>query len=94
MTARKASQLRFKGMNKNAQTPIGDLSGTETELTVPTPEMVTARAREIALTNERKPNEFTQEDWEQARRELTGMETSGASDDAVKRGAVPGQKGG
>jgi hypothetical protein len=93
-TARKASQLRFKGMNKNAQTPIGDLSGTETELTVPTPEMVTARAREIALTNERKPNEFTQEDWEQARRELTGMETSGASDDAVKRGAVPGQTGG
>ncbi|HET7512239.1 MAG TPA: hypothetical protein VFJ88_05710 [Chthoniobacterales bacterium] len=93
-TARKASQLRFKGMNKNAQTPIGDLSGTETELTVPTPEMVTARAREIALTNERKPNEFTQEDWEQARRELTGVETSGASDDAVKRGAVPGQTGG
>ena len=92
-TARKASQLRFKGMNKNAQTPIGDLSGTETELTVPTPEMVTERAREIALTNERKPNEFTQEDWEQARRELTGVEASAGWDDALEGGAVPGQTG-
>jgi hypothetical protein len=87
-------------MNKNAQTPIGDLSGTETELTVPTPEMVTQRAREIALTNERKPNDFTPEDWEQARRELTGVEASSAAEDPLEaaeslseRGAVPGETG-
>jgi hypothetical protein len=87
-------------MDKNSQTPIGDLSGTETELTVPTREMVTQRAREIALIDERNPNEFTQEDWEQARRELTGMEGSVASKDPLQqaallseRGAVPGEAG-
>ena len=54
-------------MNKNAQMPIGDLSGKETELNVPTPEAVTQRGREIARLNERNPDEFTDADWEQAR---------------------------
>jgi hypothetical protein len=39
-----------------------------------TPEMVKARAREIALINGRDPHAFSEEDWEQARRELTGVE--------------------
>ena len=51
-------------MKKNSQTPIGDLSGTETELTVPTPEMVTQRAREIALIDERNPDQFARDDWD------------------------------
>ena len=76
-----------KYMNNNSQTPIGDLSGTETELTVPTPEMVTRRAREIALIDERNPDQFTQEDWEQARRELTGVETSASWEDPAEAAA-------
>ena len=36
------------------------------------PEIVEARAREIALIDERDPDEFTDADWEQARRELSG----------------------
>ena len=39
---------------------------------VPTPEQVEARAREIALIDERDPDEFTDADWDQARRELLG----------------------
>jgi hypothetical protein len=87
-------------MNKNSRTPIGDLAGNDTELTVPTPEMVTRRAREIALINERNPDEFTEADWEQARRELTGVETSPSWEDPVEaasslseRGSVPGETG-
>jgi hypothetical protein len=87
-------------MNNNSNTPIGDLSGTEAELTVPTPEMVTKRAREIALIDERNPNEFTQEDWEQARRELTGATTNALWEDRLEeaaslseRGSVPGETG-
>jgi hypothetical protein len=87
-------------MNQNSQTPIGDLSGKETELNVPTPEMVTKRAREIALIHERNPDEFTQEDWEQARFELTGVKTGASWEDPVEtaaslseRGSVPGETG-
>ena len=39
---------------------------------VPSPEMVEARAREIAMIDERDPEDFTDADWEQARRELHG----------------------
>lgn len=41
-------------------------------LGAPTPEEVEKRAREIALIDERDPNEFTDADWNQARRELLG----------------------
>jgi len=87
-------------MKRKSQTPIGDLSGTETELTVPTPEMVTKRAREIALIHERNPDDFTQADWEQARRELTGAETPASSEEPLKAaafsselGSIPGETG-
>jgi hypothetical protein len=39
---------------------------------VPSPETVEMRAREIALIAERDPNDFTDADWDQARRELLG----------------------
>jgi len=39
---------------------------------VPSPEGVERRAREIALIAERDPDEFTDADWDQARRELLG----------------------
>jgi hypothetical protein len=39
----------------------------------PTRDSVAERAREIAVTNGRLPEQFTEADWEQARRELTGV---------------------
>ena len=39
---------------------------------MPSPEAVERRAREIALIAEREPDEFTDADWDQARRELLG----------------------
>lgn len=81
-----------KDMNKNSQMPIGDLSGRETELGVPTHEMVEQRAREIARLNERNPHQFTDADWEQARAELTGTQ-SGSPDDPSQPGSVPDESG-
>ncbi|HEY3601092.1 MAG TPA: hypothetical protein VGK72_03985 [Chthoniobacterales bacterium] len=84
-------------MNTKPQTPIGDLSGRETELGVPTPEMVEQRAREIALVDERNPDRFTEADWEQARVELTGMPSSREPDEIgaslSERGSIPGESG-
>ena len=89
-----------RNMNKNSNIPIGDLSGRETELRVPTHEMVEQRAREIARLNERNPHQFTDADWEQARAELTGAPPSGSSEDSgeiadslSESGSVPGESG-
>ncbi len=67
---------------------------------VPSPEMVEKRAREIALIDERNPNEFTEEDWRQAKNELTGVEGAHAPeiDDSVdaemrERDDIPGASG-
>jgi hypothetical protein len=86
-------------MNRNSQIPIGDLSGRETELGVPTREMAEQRAREIARLDERNPDQFTDADWEQARAELTGTQPRGAensreiADSLSERGSVPGESG-
>ena len=77
-------------MNTN---PIGDLSGRETELGVPTPEMVEQRAREIARLNERDPHHYTDADWEQARAELTGTQLRGSQDDSIESDSFPGESG-
>jgi hypothetical protein len=90
----------FNCMNTNPQIPIGDLSGEETELGVPTRAMVEGRAREIARLAERDPNKFTQADWERARVELIGLEPAGESQDPIEtatslsgRGSIPGESG-
>lgn len=87
-------------MEKNSNMPIGDLSGRETELGVPTREMVEQRAREIAKLNQRNPDEFTAADWEQAQAELAGTQPAGRPDDPgtsgaseAERGSVPGESG-
>lgn len=87
-------------MNTKPQTPIGNLSGGDTELRVPTPKMVEQRAREIAPLNERDPHHYTDADWEQARAELTGTQPSGSSEDSgesadslSERGSFPGESG-
>ena len=66
----------------------------------PTPEMVEKRAREIALIDERNPDDFTDADWDQAQRELLGVEPIAAADDADEivdslsdRDSVPDESG-
>jgi len=41
---------------------------------IPSPEDIERRAREIAMIDERDPDEFTDADWSQARQELMGSE--------------------
>jgi hypothetical protein len=43
---------------------------------VPSTEDIERRAREIALIDERNPDEFTDADWSQARAELMGSENN------------------
>ena len=59
-------------MEESSQRPGGKINVHGMGLGAPTPEQVEARAREIALIDERDPNEFTDADWNQARRELLG----------------------
>ncbi|MFL6584961.1 MAG: hypothetical protein ACJ8KU_10650 [Chthoniobacterales bacterium] len=59
-------------MNENSQPGFGKISVHGDGMGAPTPQLIEARAREIALIAERNPDEFTDADWEQARRELMG----------------------
>jgi hypothetical protein len=59
-------------MNEYLQPGAGKISVHGNGLGAPTPEQVEARAREIAMIDERDPDQFTDEDWNQARRELLG----------------------
>lgn len=68
----------------------------------PTPELVEKRAREIALIDERDPEQFNDGDWEQARKELLGEGTTpvgpedaaDATDGVTTWDDVPGSTGG
>jgi hypothetical protein len=59
-------------MNDYSQPGAGKISVHGNGVGVPSPEAVEKRAREIAMIDERNPNEFTDADWEQARQELLG----------------------
>ena len=54
----------------------------------PSPDEVEKRAREIALIAERDPDEFTDADWDQARRELLGAQASGAPEETRENAEV------
>lgn len=62
-------------MNDQPHTGHGKISVHGDGLGAPTPEMIERRAREIALIDERDPNNFTEGDWSKAHRELMGVET-------------------
>lgn len=68
-------------MNEHSQPGFGKISVHGDGMGAPTPEMVEKRAREIALIDERNPEDFTDADWDQARRELLGVENMGAPED-------------
>lgn len=68
-------------MNEYSQPGFGKISVHGDGMGAPTEELVEKRAREIALINERNPDEFTDADWEQARSELMGVASDGAPEE-------------
>jgi len=68
-------------MNENSQPGFGKISVHGDGVGAPSPEMIERRAREIALIDERNPDEFTDSDWEQARRELMGIQQTAAPEE-------------
>src|SRR5438876_11187399 len=68
-------------MNENLQPGFGKISVHGDGVGAPTPELIERRAREIALIDERDSNDFTDADWEQARRELMGIPQAGATEE-------------
>lgn len=68
-------------MNENLQPGFGKISVHGDGMGAPTPELIESRAREIALIDERNPEDFTDADWEQARRELMGIPAASAPEE-------------
>lgn len=92
--------MRLHDMNERSHSPHGKITLHGNGLGVPSPEMVEKRAREIAMIDERNPDEFTEADWQQAKNELTGVEGSHAPeiDDSIdqemsERDDIPGASG-
>ena len=65
-------------MNKHSHPGTGKISVHGNGVGVPSPEQVEKRAREIAMIDERNPNDFTEADWQEARKELMGVEGAAA----------------
>jgi hypothetical protein len=63
-------------MNNYSEPRPGKIEVHGNGLGAPSQEEVERRAREIAMIDERNPNEFTDADWKQARRELMGEENN------------------
>jgi hypothetical protein len=61
-------------MNDYSQEGAGKISLHGNGMGVASPEDIERRAREIAMIEERDPDEFTEADWAQARKELLGAE--------------------
>lgn len=87
-------------MNEYSQPGFGKISVHGDGMGAPSPELIEKRAREIAIINEREPDEYTDADWDQAQRELSGTETVAAADDTDEvidhmsdRDEVPGESG-
>ena len=63
-------------MNNYSEPRHGKIELHGNGLGAPSPEEVEKRAREIAMIDERDPDDFTEADWKQARRELMGAENN------------------
>ncbi len=71
-------------MNEYSQPGFGKISVHGDGMGAPTPELVEKRAREIALIDERDPEEFTDTDWERARQELLGVVSVAAPEETAE----------
>src|SRR6476660_2122199 len=74
-------------MNDNSH-PAGKISVHGNGFGAPSPDEVEKRAREIALIAEREPDEFTDADWDQARRELLGAQETNAPEETKENAEV------
>src|SRR6266498_3505050 len=63
-------------MNEYSQPRAGKISVHGNGLGAPSPADVEKRAREIAMIDERNPDDFTDEDWRKACQELMGTENN------------------
>jgi hypothetical protein len=75
-------------MSDNSHPGHGKISVHGDGVGVPSPDTVEARAREIAMIAERDPDEFTDADWDQARRELLGSEDHTAPEETEQNAEV------
>src|ERR1700731_2800325 len=75
-------------MNESSQQPSGKITVHGAGLGLPSVEEVEKRAREIAIIDERDPNEFTDADWNQARKELMGVEHASAPEETEQNAKV------
>ena len=75
-------------MNDYPREGSGKISVHGNGVGVPSPEAVEKRAREIAMIDERDPNEFTDTDWNQAREELIGVEHASAPEETEQNAKV------
>ncbi len=87
-------------MNDRSHSPHGKITVHGNGLGVPSPALVEKRAREIAMIDERDPDQFTDADWEQAKNELTGVEASHVPEmdsdignELTERDEIPGASG-
>jgi len=75
-------------MKEQSHEGAGKISVHGNGMGVPSPEEVEKRAREIAMIDERNPDEFTDADWNQARRELMGIEHPGPPEETEQNAGL------
>jgi hypothetical protein len=75
-------------MNEYSQPRAGKITVHGNGLGAPSPDLVRQRAREIAMIDERNPDEFTEGDWEQAHRELLGTASVAAPEETEQNAEV------
>jgi hypothetical protein len=75
-------------MNDHSHPTHGKISVHGDGVGVPSPDAVEKRAREIAMIAERDADEFTDADWDQARRELLGTDAHNAPEETEENAEV------
>jgi len=75
-------------MNDHSHSAAGKISVHGDGVGVPSPDAVEKRAREIAMISERDPDDFTDADWAQARRELLGDQANTAPEETEENAEV------
>jgi hypothetical protein len=75
-------------MNDYSHPATGKISVHGDGVGVPSPDTVEKRAREIAMIAERNADEFTDADWDQARRELLGTHAHTAPEETEENAEV------
>lgn len=75
-------------MDDHLHHPAGKITLHGDGLGAASPDMVEKRAREIAMIAERDADEFTDADWDQARRELLGTQDSNAPEETDENAEV------